>query len=164
MDNSYLLRAAGAADAGAIARHRGLMFLDMGLVDEADAYKLSAASQPWFSEILERGLYKAWMVEWDGKVVGGGGLHLSEMGPLPGAFRIGTSAHVANVYTDRDHRKRGIARSLLNEMMRWCREFGIDQLTLTASEDGRLLYKSLGFQPQPDTMMQRFTQSKHVAI
>lgn len=155
-----MLRAAGGADAGAIAKHRGLMFLDMGLVDEADAHKLAAASQPWFSEILDRGLYKAWLVELDGKVVGGGGLHLSEIGPLPGIFRIGTSAHVANVYTDRDHRKRGIARSLLHEMMRWCRESGIDQLTLTASEDGRLLYKSLGFQPQPDGMMQRLAKSE----
>lgn len=131
------------------------MFLDMGLVDEDDAKKLIDASAPWFIDVMERGLYKAWVVELNKQIVAGGGVHLSEIGPLPGSFRVGRTAHIANVYTDAEHRKRGIARSLLNEMLRWCQESRIDQVTLTASRDGRALYSSLGFEPQPDGMLRK---------
>jgi GNAT superfamily N-acetyltransferase len=153
MDTSYVLRTGDVADAGEIARHRGLMFLDMGLVNEADAEKVAVASAPWFIDVMKLNLYKAWVVELNGETVAGGGLHLSEIGPLPGSFRVGRNAHIANVYTHAEHRKRGIARSLLNEMLRWCQGSKIDQITLTASNDGRALYQSLGFQPQPDGML-----------
>ncbi len=133
------------------------MFLDMGLVDDADAEKLIAASAPWFTDVMERGLYRAWVVERNGRIVGGGGVHLSEIGPLPGSFRVGRNAHIANVYTYAEHRKRGVGRALLNEILRWCRESGIDQVTLTASNDGRALYLSLGFEPQPDGMLQKLS-------
>jgi len=149
---------ANVADAGEIARHRGLMFLDMGLVDEDDAEKLIVASAPWFIDVMKRGLYKGWVVEQNGQIVAGGGLHLSEIGPLPGSFQVGTSAHIANVYTSAEHRKRGVARSLLNEMLRWCQESRIDQVTLTASNDGRALYNSLGFEPQPDGMLRKLSR------
>ncbi|WP_213805681.1 GNAT family N-acetyltransferase [Granulicella sp. dw_53] len=132
------------------------MFLDMGLVDRDDAEKLIAASAPWFVDVMKRDLYKAWVVERNGQIVAGGGLHLSEIGPLPGAFRVGRAAHIANVYTHAEHRKRGVARSLLNEMLRWCQESRIDQVTLAASNDGRALYNSLGFEPQPDGMLRKF--------
>jgi GNAT superfamily N-acetyltransferase len=149
---------ANVADAGEIARHRGLMFLDMGLVDEDDAEKLIVASAPWFIDVMKRGLYKGWVVEQNGQIVAGGGLHLSEIGPLPGSFRVGRSAHIANVYTHAEHRKRGVARSLLNEMLRWCQESRIDQVTLTASDDGRALYSSLEFEPQPDGMLRKLNR------
>ncbi|WP_263408838.1 GNAT family N-acetyltransferase [Terriglobus tenax] len=144
---------ANVADADEIARHRGLMFLDMGLVDKDDAERLVAASAPWFIDVMKSGLYKGWVVEQNGQIVAGGGLHLSEIGPLPGSFRVGRSAHIANVYTHAEHRKRGVARSLLNAMLRWCQESGVDQVTLTASDDGRALYRSLEFEPQLDGML-----------
>jgi GNAT superfamily N-acetyltransferase len=158
MESSYVLRVANLADAGEIARYRGLMFLDMGLVDEDDAEKLIAASAPWFIDVLQRSLYKGWVVEQNSQIVAGGGLHLSEIGRLPGSFRVGTSAHIANVYTQAGHRKRGVARALLEEMLRWCQESRIDQTTLTASNDGRALYESLGFEPQPDGMLRKFNR------
>jgi hypothetical protein len=95
MENSYVLREAHVSDAAEIAKHRGLMFLDMGLVDEDDAEKLIVASAPWFIDVMKRGLYKGWVIEKNGEIVAGGGLHLSEIGPLPGSFRVGTSAHIA---------------------------------------------------------------------
>jgi hypothetical protein len=63
MESPYVLRMANVADAGEIARHRGLMFLDMGLVDVADADKLLTASAPWFIDVMERGLYKGWVID-----------------------------------------------------------------------------------------------------
>ena len=134
------------------------MFLDMGLVTQSDAEALAVASAPWFADVMERCQYKGWVVELEGQIVAGGGLHLSEIGPLPGCFRVVRSAHIANVYTHARHRKQGIARSLLNEMLNWCYESKIDQVTLTSSSEGRALYTSLGFVPQPDGMLLRLEQ------
>jgi GNAT superfamily N-acetyltransferase len=131
------------------------MFLDMGLVNADDADALAVAAEPWFADALTRNLFKGWIVEAEGTIIAGGGLHLSEIGPLPGMFRAGRAAHIANVYTSAEHRKRGIARLLLNTMLDWCKQEQIDQVTLTASNDGRALYTSLGFVLQPDGMLRK---------
>ena len=130
----------------------------MGLIDGDDTEKLIVASAPWFLDVMQRGLYKGWIVEEDSKIIAGGGIHLSEIGPLPGSFRVGLNAHIANVYTQAEHRRKGVARALLEEMLRWCQESRIDQITLTASHDGRALYETLGFEPQPDGMLRKLTK------
>ncbi len=139
------LRCATAEDAPIIARHRGLMFLDMGSVTPEQAEQLIAAAEPWFRAQIEAGTYIGWLVEEDDTVVAGGGVFLRELGPIPGCFRVGRWAHIANVYTLLSHRRRGIARSLMNEMLHWCAVNAIDQVTLAASADGRALYESVGF-------------------
>jgi hypothetical protein len=45
-------------------------------------------------------------------------------------------------------------------MLNWCRESKIDQVTLTSSSEGRALYTSLGFVPQPDGMLLRLEQKR----
>jgi GNAT superfamily N-acetyltransferase len=145
MLDGYLLRTAGLDDAGVIAEHRSRMFADMELLLPAEVAAMIAATEPWISELLSRGEYMGWLVEREGQVVAGGGLHLSEIGPVPGAFRVGRVAHIANVYTLPAHRRLGLARSLLAEMLSWSRQNGVDKVTLEASADGRRLYESLGF-------------------
>jgi GNAT superfamily N-acetyltransferase len=160
MKSSYVLRAARVDDANEIATHRGLMFLDMGQVTPEGATALTVASAPWFADLLAGDRYKGWVVELEGRIVAGGGLHLSEIGPLPGCMWVGRSAHIANVYTHAEHRRQGIAQSLMNQMLSWCRESKIDQVTLTASVDGRSLYTALGFVPQPDSMLLKLQQNE----
>ncbi|MCU1322347.1 MAG: sortase-like acyltransferase [Acidobacteriaceae bacterium] len=128
------------------------MFLDMGLVSVEEARALTAAAEPWIFDLLKSGEYKGWFLEEQGVVVTGGGLLLREVGPVAGCLRVGSAAHIVNVYTLLSHRKRGLARRILGEMLQWCAENRIDQVTLTSSEAGRGLYASLGFEPQMDSM------------
>jgi GNAT superfamily N-acetyltransferase len=52
---------------------------------------------------------------------------------------------ILNVYVDRPHRQQGVARRLMDALIRWAPGAGIVRLVLHAAPDGRHLYESLGF-------------------
>ena len=54
---------------------------------------------------------------------------------------------VVNLYTEPAWRHQGIARALMTVLMQWARDQGFDRLVLHASDAGRPLYVSLGFDP-----------------
>src|SRR6187402_2514608 len=143
----YRVRAATVQDASQIATHRARMFHDMGLLDETEIPLLRDASEPWFAGLIVDGGYVGWIVQHNDGVVGGGGMHLRTHGPMPGCFEAGQSAHIANVYIEPAHRRRGLADVLMKDMIAWAESQGIKELTLTASEQGQSLYRRLGFLP-----------------
>jgi GNAT superfamily N-acetyltransferase len=151
----YVVRTAAADDAQIIARQRALMFRDMGSVSEDELELLRRASQPWLSANLTAGDYIGWFVEHSKTVVAGCGIHLRELAPVPGCYRIGRWAHIANLYTDPANRRRGLARRLMRTMLDWCMSHGIDHVTLSASDEGRPLYESLGFEPTSDMKLSK---------
>jgi ribosomal protein S18 acetylase RimI-like enzyme len=141
----YRIRPASAADAAVIARHRLLMFRDMGLLNDQEPDALERASRDYLARALPDGRYRGWLVERDACVVAGGGLILRQLLPRPGHPVGGTEAYVLNVYTDVAHRRRGLARALLHAILAQCGAEGIARTTLHASDAGRSLYESLGF-------------------
>ena len=56
-------------------------------------------------------------------------------------------ATILNMYTDPPFRRQGIARRLMQTMIDWCRKEGFVRVDLHASDKGRPLYESLGFEP-----------------
>ena len=50
------------------------------------------------------------------------------------------------MYTEPEHRRRGLARMIMMALLELCRESGWAVVHLHASSDGRPLYESLGFQ------------------
>jgi GNAT superfamily N-acetyltransferase len=149
-NEDYVIRSAVADDAAILARHRASMFRDMGSVSPEESELLRKASEPWFSGLLTNGDYLAWLVEHRGVVVAGGGIFVRASGPAPGIYRLSRLGHIANVYTEPAYRRRGLARRLMETMLHWCASNGTDQVTLGASDEGRPLYESLGFQPTSD--------------
>lgn len=57
------------------------------------------------------------------------------------------AAHVNAVYVKPAYRRRGIARRLMEMAVEWARERSCTRVRLRASDDGRLLYQTLGFAP-----------------
>ena len=55
------------------------------------------------------------------------------------------SAHINAVYVLPSHRRRGIARRLMELAVGWSRAKGCIRVRLRASDEGRHLYESLGF-------------------
>ena len=91
-------------------------------------------------------------------VVGGAGAVLLDWGPTranPG----GRMARVVNVFTAENWRRRGIARALLQEVLRRCEDLGVREFNLGATEAGRQLYRSLGFSEYPAEMRRRVDAS-----
>lgn len=150
--SAYTIRRASLADAALIAMHRASMFRDMGELPVADVPSFVAATTPWITERMTRGEYLGWLVEHDAQVVAGGGVLLSDLWPTPRIRRASRSAHVASMYTDREHRRRGLARLIVQAILDWCAANAIELVTLRASAEGQLVYEQLGFASDPKTM------------
>lgn len=144
-DLEYTIRSVAVGDAAVIARHRAAMFLDMGEVSAEQADVLRKESEIWLARLLANGGYAGWLCLHGEVVVAGAGILIQEIGPRPGCLRVGRSAHIVNVYTDPHHRRRGLARRLMLAILDWCRVHEMFQVTLAASDEGRPLYESLGF-------------------
>jgi GNAT superfamily N-acetyltransferase len=148
---AYRVRPATLDDVDVLVHHRVAMFRDMGNV--FDARPLEEAFAEWLRTVMPAGSYRAWVVESDdGVVVGGAGATIIPWPPGP-RYPGESLAFVYNVYTDPAHRRRGLARLLMETLHAWCRERGVASVALNASEDGRPLYEAMGYAVTPSPMM-----------
>ena len=127
------------------------MFTDMGI--PVDAPALDREFRQWVAAMMPAGTYHAWLVESEGaEIVAGGGL--SVLSWPPGPRYMGTRIGVVyNVYTEPAHRRRGLARLIMETIHAWCRDARISSVALNASADGRPLYESMGYQLPSNPMM-----------
>lgn len=128
------------------------MFRDMGEVPtQALADQLLAESTAALAACLRDQSYIGWLaVDAGGAVIAGAGVHNKPQLPRishDGA-RVVTAPIplVVNVYTQPEWRGQGIARVLMNVVLQWAAEQGTDRVVLHASDSGRPLYLSLGFE------------------
>jgi GNAT superfamily N-acetyltransferase len=141
------IREATLDDLPIVLRHRRGMFHDMGFRDTARLDAMEAVSAPFFDAALRAGTYRGFLaVEESGAVVAGGGIVLLEYQPHPLDPRR-YRPFVVNMFTEPEHRRRGLARRLMEAMVGWCRDEGYRTLYLHASDEGRPLYAALGFEP-----------------
>ena len=64
----------------------------------------------------------------------------------------GTRAFLMSVYTRAEYRRQGIARNMVKQLIEEAKERGCTEIILDATEAGRPLYKSLGFEESGETM------------
>ena len=145
MNSEYRIRRATVEDAPVIARHRAAMFRDMGDASGDDVARIESASILYLRQMMAERRFLGWLAERQGEVVAGGGLVVSQLLPRPGAVEGGEQALILNVYCEPEHRRRGLARALMEAMLEWCKGERIAKVVLHASQDGRRLYESLGF-------------------
>jgi GNAT superfamily N-acetyltransferase len=148
----YHIRQATLADADALVRQRIAMFTDMGR--EFDHAAVDRQFRAWLATHMPDGVYHAWLVDdaTTGITVAGGGLSILPWPPGP-SYMIDRLAFVYNVYVEPSHRRQGLARLVMDAIHAFCRANGIVSVALNASQDGRPLYESLGYQVTPSPMM-----------
>ena len=140
------IREATPADIPEILRQRRAMYEDM---DYKDAFALSSMvsiSAAYLKKAMADSSFHAWLASVENRTVAGGAIIISPWPAHPYDLEC-RRATILNVYTDRDYRRRGIARRILETMIAWCRGEGFARVDLHASDDGRRLYESLGFEP-----------------
>jgi GNAT superfamily N-acetyltransferase len=156
------IRKATRRDLSAIVRHRRRMFAEMGYVNSRMLDKMTRNATKLFERWMKSGAYHGWMaVTRDGKVIGGGGVGITDWPPIPRDPQA-RRATIFNVFVEPRYRRQGLARSLMNVMIEWCREQGFAVVNLHSSNAGRPLYESLGFKATTEMRLKLTTRkSKH---
>jgi len=155
MSGAFQIRCATVADLELISWHRARMFQDMGELPPELFESFRDQSFEAIQSMFERGEYVGWLASLEnepGRIVAGAGVQLREVPPHPqtnpnGKIDIvsGRQAIIQNVFTEPEWRRRGLAALLIERIIDWTREQGIDSLVLHASDEGRALYERLGF-------------------
>jgi GNAT superfamily N-acetyltransferase len=139
------IREATLSDIPEILRQRRGMYEDMDYQDTAALSAMAALTAGYLNKAMAEGSFRAWLASIDDRIAGGGAIVISPWPAHPYDLEC-RRATILNVYTYREFRRRGIARTLMQAMINWCRREGFAQVTLHASKDGRPLYESLGFE------------------
>ena len=144
-DPVYHLRQAAPEDAPVLAYQRRAMFAAMRWVEADEHAALENASRTQIERAIIAGSFVAWLVECDGRPVAGGGMLLRALMPRPGFLDGGTEGYLLSMWTEPEHRRKGLATRIVRAALDWCRERGIGRVSLHASDEGRLVYQRLGF-------------------
>lgn len=152
----YRIREAQLDDMEVLVRHRLAMFADMGR--QFDGPLIAQMFRDWLRPMMIAGDYRGWLCETTaGEVAGGAGLTLIKWPPGPSPLESDRVAFVYNVYTEPPHRRRGVARRLMDTLHTWCAAHGIGAIALNASSDAKHLYESMGYQVAASPMMWKIT-------
>lgn len=153
--SQFQIRVATLADIELISWHRARMFQDMGELPTELFDSFRWQSLETLQQMFEGGKYVGWLASLENeseRIVAGAGVQLREIPPHPqpnanGKIDIvsGRQAIIQNVFTEPDWRRRGLAALLIETIIAWTREQGIESVALHASGEGRALYERLGF-------------------
>ena len=111
----------------------------------SDWQALVADNRRWLDEHFGRD-FQAWIGDLDGRLAGSAAVMWFPHPPGP-TNPGGTEAYVLSVYTRPDCRRRGVARALMEAIVREAQGRGIKRIWLRASSEGRPLYEQMGFGP-----------------
>jgi GNAT superfamily N-acetyltransferase len=141
------IRRGTSADLPAIIRHRLGMFSEMGIGDPSEYQAYASEFTRFAEQTLASGELHSWLAETGaGEIVAGGAVMVVPW-PANPKDRKQQRAFLLNVFTEPAFRRRGIARSVVQTIIDWCRDQGFGSVFLHASETGRSLYLAMGFEP-----------------
>ena len=123
------------------------MFDEISRMPDAEGDELEMAVRTYIERAMPAGTFHAWVVEYEGKVVAGGGLQLRTLMPRPDFVRGEPEGLIVSMWTEPEHRRRGLGRRVVEAILAWGAEHGMTRFTLHASDDGRPLYALYGFAP-----------------
>lgn len=138
------LRTATLVDLGTILRHRREMFREMGGPYEERLDEFEAASERYFTAALQNGTYYGLFAAIQGEIAAGGGIVIAPWPGSPLNFEP-RRAWILNIYVEPAYRRQGLARTITEALIGWCRLNGFRSVALHASEQGRPVYEKLGF-------------------
>lgn len=152
VSDGITIRPATVADIPDLVRLRRVMFEGMGWDDSEQLAAAETASAAYLATVIPAGRFYGWVaVTPVGEVVSTGGVIIDQHLPTPSNLS-GKIGYILNVATDSGYRRRGIARRIMRAMLTWLAKQDIQRAVLHASDQGRPLYESLGFEPTTHEM------------
>jgi GNAT superfamily N-acetyltransferase len=144
-ESGISLREATLDDIPEIVRQRRRMYEDMHYNDAASLESSASLNTAYLQKAIPEGSFRHWLAYSGSRAVAGGAVLVVPWPAHPYDLEC-RRATILNVYTEPEYRRRGIARKLMETMIAWCRKEGFARINLHASEHGRHLYESLGFE------------------
>jgi len=121
------------------------MFAAMGRTQDSILDAMSRNFEPWAARMIAQGKYAGWITLDDGRAVASAGLLVLDWPPHPLDPDCEHRGYLLNVFTDPEHRRRGLARVLVDICLAEAHRRGIRVVTLHTSDAGRQLYEGFGF-------------------
>jgi len=103
--------------------------------------------------MISDGKYLGWIIFDNQKPVASAGLMILDWPPHPFDPSGEARAYILNVFVERSHRRRGLARELLRLCLLEARRRNLRVVSLHASSEGRPLYESLGFRSTNEMLL-----------
>ena len=112
-----------------------------GAKEDIDLYP---ALNDYYIRHMADGTFVAWLALDGDRIIGTSGMSFVEKPPYFGcpSGRIGL---LSSMFTDREYRRKGIARELLKRVVDEARNYGCGTVQITASDMGVRLYTAFGF-------------------
>ena len=105
---------------------------------------LKTALEDFYHKHLADGTFVSWLALDGDKIIGTSGMSFVEKPPYF-TCPTGRLGLLSSMYTDPNYRRMGIAKELLDRVVREAREYGCGAVWITASNMGVKLYTSYGF-------------------
>ena len=144
--SGIIIREATIHDIPEIIRQRRRMYEDMHYADTLALERSSNLNSVYLQKAVSEGSFRAWLAADSKRPIAGGAVLIVPWPAHPYDLEC-RRATILNVYTEPDYRRRGVARRIMQTMIAWCEKEGFCRVNLHASDDGRHLYESLGFEP-----------------
>jgi len=140
-------RAVSIDDLDIVCRHREEMFRASNAPGRTAELlgEMTAHFREWLAPRLADGSYFGYLAEDQGRPVAGIGLLVIDWPPHPSHPTQDRRGYVLNVFVEPTHRKKGIARNLMELGERELAARGIAFAALHATRMGKLLYESMGW-------------------
>jgi len=146
MENTmYTIRKAELNDIPALIDFREKMFA-LVWTGGGSLEEMSTFSHAYFREKMAAGELHAWIAETDsGQPVACSALSYYFLTPKPSNLE-GKYGYISSMFTEEDHRRKGLARKLLRAAIDFGKASGLRYVKLHASDYGIPLYESEGFE------------------
>lgn len=105
---------------------------------------LKPALRDYYDRHMADGTFVSWLAVDGDKIVGTSGMSFVEKPPYFGC-PSGKMGLLSSMFTDKEHRRQGIAKELLSRVIDEAKEYGCGTIQITASDMGVLLYTDFGF-------------------
>lgn len=115
--------------------------LEEGATESID---LRPALRDYYERHMGDGTFVSWLAVDGERIVGTSGMSFVEKPPYFGCSS-GKIGLLSGMFTDREYRRKGIAKELLTRVVDEARRFGCGTVQITASDMGVLLYTDFGF-------------------
>ncbi|MCD8026331.1 MAG: GNAT family N-acetyltransferase [Clostridiales bacterium] len=111
---------------------------------EKNIDELLAANKNYYQSALEKGEHVACFAHSENQIVGCGGLCIYNEMPSPDN-PTGICGYLMNIYTVTNMRRRGVAKAVVEWLIREAKDRKAHKIYLEASEEAYSLYKKSGF-------------------